>query len=214
MDIHAPNEPIRSLKDFLYHMLTVVLGIVIALSLEGMLEWGRHRRLVRETEEFLASEIRINQARLEAGLARAPDAEKRLRQAIRMAQNRQAKNKSKDPDTRLDLSFGLFPLNSTNWTEAQSSGALSLMDPVDVQHYTRIYVLQEHFLAMQDNTLGRWLELQKWASFISDAKDLTGLDDREVDSFKEEAAAALVYLQSEESIARTLDDEYKKVSGH
>jgi hypothetical protein len=30
MEIHPPHEPVRSVKDFLYHMLTIVLGILIA----------------------------------------------------------------------------------------------------------------------------------------------------------------------------------------
>ena len=85
------------------------------------------------------------------------------------------------------------------------------MDPVEVQCCERIYVVQEHFLNMQDNTLAKWLELQKWALLMDGGRGLNGLDDREVDEFKEDAAAALVYLQSEESIANTLNDEYGNV---
>ncbi len=188
MDIHPPHEPVRSVKDFLYHMLTIMLGILIALSLEGLVDWSRHRRPVHETGDFLTREISTNQARLKNAEAR--------------------QNRSKPPAAALDLSFGLFPLSSPNWNEAQSSGALALMDPVDVQRYERIYVVREYFLNMQDNTLAKWLELRKWAPFMSGGKGLNGLDDREVDEFKEEAAAALVYLQSEGSIANTLSDEY------
>jgi len=209
MDIHPPHEPVRSIKDFLYHMLTIVLGILIALSLEGLVEWSRHRSLVKDTRNFLTREISDNKARLKNGLARAPDAENRLRLAIQLAQARQSNIKA--PPATLDLTFGLFALSSTNWNEAQSSGALSLMDPIEVQRYTRIYVVQEHFLSMQDNTLGKWLELQKWLPFLNAGKGLDGLNDREADEFKQEAATALVYLQTEESIATTLNDEYANV---
>jgi hypothetical protein len=82
MDIHTPNEPVRSLKDFLYHMLTIVLGILIALSLEGLVEWSRHRSLVNGTRDFLTREISDNKARLKNGLALVPGAENRLRLAI------------------------------------------------------------------------------------------------------------------------------------
>jgi hypothetical protein len=47
--------------------------------------------------------------------------------------------------------------------------------------------------------------------FMSGGRGLTGPDDREVDELKEDAAAALLYLQSEESIAKTLNDEYGNV---
>jgi hypothetical protein len=209
MDIHPPHEPVRSIKDFLYHMLTIVLGILIALSFEGLVEWSRHRSLVNDTRDFLTREISDNKARLKNGLARVPDAENRLRLAIQLAQARQSKREA--PPVRLDLSFGLLALSSTNWNEAQASGALSLMDPVEVQRYTRIYVVQEHFLNMQDNTLGKWLELEKWLPFLNGGKGLDGLNDLEADEFKQEAAAALVYLQTEESIATTLNDEYGNV---
>src|ERR1700733_3735969 len=138
MDIHPPHEPVRSVKDFLYHMLTIVLGILIALSLEGLVEGSGHRHLVQDTKEFLTREVSANQARLKSGLALAPAAENRLRLAIQLAEARQ--NKSKPSAATLDLSFGLFPLSSTNWNEAQSSGALALMDPAEVQRYERIYV--------------------------------------------------------------------------
>jgi hypothetical protein len=38
MEIHAPEGPVRSVKDFLVHLSMITLGIVIALSLEGALE--------------------------------------------------------------------------------------------------------------------------------------------------------------------------------
>jgi hypothetical protein len=64
---------------------------------------------------------------------------------------------------------------------------------------------------MQDNTLGKWLELQKWLPFLHAGKGLDGLSDPEAAEFKQEAAAALVYFQTEESIARALNDEYGNV---
>jgi hypothetical protein len=208
MDIHPPEEPIRSVKDFLYHMLTIVLGILIALSLEGLVEWNHHRSLVRETRESLAREIGENQTRLKKGLALAPQVEGHLRSAIELAEERQTARQT--PDTTPDLSFGTFPLSATNWNTAQSSGALAFMDPDDVQHYTRIYAVQQNFLALQDQTLLQWLALQKWQEYESAFKGLKGLNVQEVETFKQEAASALVYLQTEESFAKTLIDEYSK----
>jgi hypothetical protein len=208
MEIHAPHEPVRSLRDFLYHMLTVVLGILIALALEGLVEWNHHRHVVNETKESLASEIRINQTRLSVGLALAPKAEQRLHAVIQLAETRQTSHNA--PSVPLDLSFGIFPLNSTSWTTAQFSGALPLMDPPDVQKYARLYTVQEHFLSVQDDTLTHWLALQKWAPFLNSGKGINAFSDQDVNEFKKDAATALIYLQTEESIAKTLNDEYKK----
>ena len=40
MEIHAPDKPIHSKKEFMFHMLTVVLGILIALALNGIVMWA------------------------------------------------------------------------------------------------------------------------------------------------------------------------------
>src|ERR1019366_8573162 len=150
-------------------MLTVVLGILIALGLEGLVEWNHHRHLVSETRQSLNSEIRDNQAHLKQGLALAPAAEKRVRSAIQLAQARE--NSHTVVNTPLDLNFGLFPLNSTNWNTAQSSGALGLMEASEVQRSTRTYTVQQTFLNKQDNTLNHWMDLQKWAPFLDRSEE-------------------------------------------
>ncbi len=48
MDIHGPQGPIQSVKHFFLHLLTITIGILIALSLEGIVEWAHHRSLVSE----------------------------------------------------------------------------------------------------------------------------------------------------------------------
>jgi len=38
VDLHVPEGPIRSLKDFLLHIVIVTIGILIALGLENTRE--------------------------------------------------------------------------------------------------------------------------------------------------------------------------------
>ena len=45
-------------------MFTVVLGILIALALEGVVEWAHHRALVREARANIAIELRHNKETL------------------------------------------------------------------------------------------------------------------------------------------------------
>jgi hypothetical protein len=144
MEIHAPNEPIRSIRDFLYHMLTVVLGILIALSLESLVQWFEHRAVAREIRASLASEIRDNRNRLSTGLQLAPSAEKRLQDVVQRIHGTRAGT------ANFDLSFGLLPLSSANWTSAQSSGALQYLEESELQRYTRAYTVQQSFLSLQD----------------------------------------------------------------
>jgi len=65
MDVHGVEGPLHSWKDFFLHLATITIGILIALSLEGILEWSHHRSLVREARESLNSEMRDNQTEIE-----------------------------------------------------------------------------------------------------------------------------------------------------
>ena len=204
MEIHAPHEPVRSLKDFLYHMLTVVLGILIALGLEALIEYAHHRETANGARESILKEMRDNDARLSRGLAQAPNAEQRLQTAMQMARN------PKSSAASLDLSFGIIALSSTNWTAAQYSGALAYMSREEVQKLDAVYVLQQNFLNVQDSTLSRWLELQKWAPLMDSKDRFAGFSPQDLEEFKKQTASALIYLQTEENIAKSLKEYYDR----
>src|SRR6516225_7037399 len=64
MDIHPPLGPLMSWREILLHLGIVTIGILIALSLEGLVEWNHHRHLVREARENIRIEIEDNQKEL------------------------------------------------------------------------------------------------------------------------------------------------------
>ena len=51
LDVHPPHEKVHGFKDFLLHILTITIGLLIALSLEGCVEWRHHRHLDRDLLE-------------------------------------------------------------------------------------------------------------------------------------------------------------------
>ena len=210
MDIHPPYGPIHSFKDFFLHLLTVILGILIALSLEGLIEWRHHRSLAEEARSNLTVEIRENRQLLAGGLAAAPDAEQRLKATIETIEAYR-KNHRDDRTSKLDWSFGLFPLSATAWSTAASTGALGYMDYSEVKAYTRAYVLQEEFLTMQQSTLGKWLDLQKWLARRDPKGGLSNLNNEEQSQIEADASAALLHTETEEQIAKDLVQQYAKV---
>ena len=212
MDIHPPHGPVNSFKDFFLHLLTVILGILIALSLEGLIEWHHHRSLAEEARSNLTSEIRENQQLLAGGLAAAPDAEQRLKATIE-AIEAYRKNRRDDRTSKLVWSFGLLPLSATAWSTASSTGALGYMGYSEVQGYTRAYVLQEEFLTMQQSTLAKWLDLQKWLARRDPKGSLSNLNNEELSQVEAEASAALLHTETEEQIAKDLVQQYAKVLG-
>src|SRR5438270_535948 len=57
MEIHTPERPPLSMKEFGIQLATITIGILIALSLEGVTQWLHHRSLVREARANLASKL-------------------------------------------------------------------------------------------------------------------------------------------------------------
>jgi hypothetical protein len=60
MELHAPESPIHSFKDFAVHIAVVTCGILIALGLEGIREAVHNHTLVRETRENVRFEMNMN----------------------------------------------------------------------------------------------------------------------------------------------------------
>jgi hypothetical protein len=208
MEIHAPHGGIHSMKDFLIHLLTVTIGILIALSLEGLLEWHHHRALVEEARANLLLEIRENHDRLAKGLQAAPDAERRLRDTISAIDAyRRTHQEPKD----IDWSFGIFPLSATAWTTASTTGAITYMDYPEVKRYTHIYFIQDQFLSLQQSSLEKWLALQKWGNRLDPKQGFAAVTSAELSEIQDETADALSHTVSEESVAKSLDQEYTKL---
>jgi len=53
MDVNPPQGPIHTWKDFLLHLLTITIGLFIALSLEAAVEALHHRHMVRDGRQDL-----------------------------------------------------------------------------------------------------------------------------------------------------------------
>ena len=60
MDVHAPHEPIHGVKDFLLHLLTISVGLLIAVGIEGCVELHREHKLVKEARATMREEIESN----------------------------------------------------------------------------------------------------------------------------------------------------------
>ncbi len=60
MEVHPPHEPVHSWRDALVHIGIMTIGLFIALSLEGMIEYVHHKHLVREARENIRHELEEN----------------------------------------------------------------------------------------------------------------------------------------------------------
>jgi hypothetical protein len=69
IEVHPPHGPVQTWRDFLLHLATITIGLLIALGLEGCVEWMHHRHLVHQAEASLKTEIENNDSAAQKLLA-------------------------------------------------------------------------------------------------------------------------------------------------
>ncbi len=140
LDVHAPHEKMHGYKDFFLHLFTITIGLLIALSLEGCVEWQHHRHLVHDAEAGLAGEIAHNMQTVSSLHQQIADEQKQLDDDIAVIERMEKPGASPEDMT---LGFRQQTLDDTAWRTAQSTGALAYMPYADAKTYSDIYDLQD-----------------------------------------------------------------------
>jgi hypothetical protein len=141
IDVHPPTEPVHGWRDFFIHLITITIGLVIALSLEGWVEWMHHRHLVHEAEASLQSEIKTNAQDLQGALDDVGKEKELLRRDIAVMKTIIANPKVVNRDD-LNIDFRIRTFADVSWETAKSTGALSYMPYERAQEYSDIYHAQ------------------------------------------------------------------------
>jgi hypothetical protein len=194
MEIHTPDEPITSWRSLFTHLGIVTVGILIALALEGCVEWIHHRNLANEARANITQEIRDNRAELEHSLASLPASDKAVQDIV--AHMRNIKN---EHSIEIRYSFEDAHLSNASWSTAQTTGALSYMTYADVERFSRFYDLQREYVALQNDLLQRIIDSN---APELDTKDVSGVIDRMTSVDRA--------MQGIAQVGRALDEQYKK----
>jgi len=154
MDIHKPHAA-KTWKEFFIELGTVVLGILIALSLEQAVENWREHRQSREAHEAMRAELAGNIA------STGP----------RAVISACAKARIAEIGVLLDKAEARQPFTAPNWIgEASSarlryiaeaeSGRSSLFAPVEQRQYSSVYSFFHSIDLEQDRERQAWVKLQ------------------------------------------------------
>ena len=141
LDVHPPHEPVHTWRDFLLHLATITIGLLIALGLEGCVEWMHHRHLVHQAETSLRTEIENNDSTTQSLLAAVHKQQSVLQNDVALL-NQEISN-PKVPVTGLSLEFRLVTLDEVSWKTAQTTGAIAYMPYARAQEYAEVYDMQE-----------------------------------------------------------------------
>ena len=132
-----------TLVDYLFQFVTITAGVLIALLINGLVEWNDNREVVEQARTTIRREVEANLKEMEG----FPDNVKRtgslLETASRFADELLATGKTSVRS--LELGFNLATLNSSGWRTAERTGALAHMDYDEVQEYSELYAMQQLF---------------------------------------------------------------------
>ncbi len=150
LDVHLPHKGIKGFSEFLIHLFTITVGLLIAVQIESCVEWRHHLHLAEEAREALRAEIEHNLT----GLKAAQPGLKAWREQIDadfevMQRIQEHPNDLKAQHTKLAVHFSYISLPDTAWRTAQSTGALAYMPYEEAEQYSSIYQTQAALLALQ-----------------------------------------------------------------
>ena len=209
IDIHPPHQSAHSWRDIFVHLATITVGLFIALSLEGCVEWQHHRHLVHEARENIRSEMQDNQKELKGALnvihKEQAEVKSDIEALIKLKQNPEAHGLS------VNLRFSNSGLANASWNTAHETEAFSFMGYPEVKKYAEVYDTQKLF-ADQTTRITSAYTNSFSVLYIFD------VDERAAKTVKNDDVTAAIQkvlaVQSElmvyDSIANELDRQYSE----
>ena len=161
MDIHPPEGPTRSFKDFAIHILIVTIGILIALSLEGLRESVHEHHAVAEARKTFDRELRFNQDHLKLDLPRVSEMQAQVEQVLAdMPQLAKEPAQLQQRVAAVQPAFYFFV--DTGWNAALASGALASMKNDELERFEGAYVDLRNYQDSQKLALPQWIAVSSY----------------------------------------------------
>jgi hypothetical protein len=203
MDVHPAHHAPRTWRDFFLHLVTITIGLFIALTLQAGVESLHHRHLVREARENLRREIQINR---EHYAENVQTLEKNRRQFARDIDQLRDLRSGK-PIEKNDLVWG-WDWNGyidASWKTARDTGAVSYMSFDLINAYAELYLQQDY---VNTQALAIINDEPKSAAFLLVAKDPSALSPSDIQSMLISLAESDIKLATLQNLMKPLDKMY------
>jgi hypothetical protein len=139
LEVHPPEHGIHSWRDFLVHMGTIVLGLLIAIGLEQSVEALHHRHQREQLEEDLREES-IHNLRIVSG--NLPYLDWSMHQLS--AQSDELTKAARENRTPVYLPSSAAPAppfrpKAAVWEVAHANATIGLLPRTEAEQYSRVY---------------------------------------------------------------------------
>jgi prefoldin subunit 5 len=203
MDVYPPHRSINTWKDFLVHLVTITIGLFIALSLEAAVEALHHRHLVRDARANLHQGIAANRTLYAANVRRLRDNREQLKRDIE--QLRQLRSAKAIDHAQLTWDWEWNSYSGVAWRAARDSGAVTYMDPNLISSYSRIYLQQDY---INTTALQIMSDETKTGAALQIAGDAANLTSAQIDALLLKTAEIDLSIGNLQTTMKALQDMY------
>jgi hypothetical protein len=173
LDVHPPEHGIHGVRDFFIHLLTITVGLLIALGLEQAAEAMHHRHQREHAEAAIRQEIRDN---LEAVATAQTVLKREMGDLIYVLNYADARLNDKPADaSKINLGLSEGQLKDAAWRTAAASGVVAYMDYGTAETFAACYKEQEEFDLMQERMLDGYLSVESFGA-VKKPEDLSKED--------------------------------------
>lgn len=195
--------------DYAFQFITVTAGVLIALLINELVVWKQNSDLVAEARTMLQREITDNKKDLDATVASFPRDFAAMQSAIKFANDMLTAHKT--TITSIELHYNLADLSAESWRTAERTGALSHMDYVEVQRYSKLYDFQDLFVQQQRGVLS---QLALASSMLQGEFDPDKPNLKDLETFRERVMQLRAAIGIQEDFAKRLAENYADALKH
>jgi hypothetical protein len=205
MDVHPAHQAPRTWREFFLHLVTITIGLFIALTLQAGVESLHHRHLVREARENLRREIQINRNHYAENVQTI---DKNRRQLARdLDQLRDLRSGKPIEKNALAWGWDWNGYIDASWKTARDTGAVSYMSFDLINAYSELYFQQDYVNAQ---ALAIINDAPKSAAFLLIARDPSALSPSDIQSMLISIAESDIKLATLQNLMKPLDEMYAK----
>ena len=154
MDLHVPEGPVRSIKDFLLHIVIVTIGILIALGLEQLVEAHNRAHLARDAVEGFRRELTTDSADIREVITSNAGVRDKIAEWIADLSSAAPHPMDKYPAIHFNI------MSTASWDTAMATHALSELPYERAHLYAVAYDTLRIFVEVQHRGLSDWQDLQ------------------------------------------------------
>jgi len=139
LDVHPPHHPAHTWKDFLIHIATIVVGLLIAVGLEQGVEAIHHHHELQKAREELRDEVQSNRRANAKQLDYIHQVQAELNADMTLLLAHRMNNKPLTASLHFDWEFRRS--SSAAWDTNKQSGALNLMPHPELGYYDYVFTV-------------------------------------------------------------------------